>query len=146
MVRGRKPRTWVKLDCNGILRGSINYQLTLEEQAVWIKLFAYSAVCGGEPGYISDNDGKAMPDWYIAQELHCSVELLNITVEKCIDEGRMSKNGKGVFHITNFEIYQFTEYDRQKPYRERKKLMSRPQDNTDPDKYVKGKGGHMVKR
>lgn len=146
MVRGRKPRTWVKLDCNGILRGSINYQLTLEQQAVWIKLFAYSAVCGGEPGYISDNDGKAMPDWYIAQELHCSVELLNITVEKCIDEGRMSKNGKGVFRITNFEIYQFTEYDRQKPYRERKKLLKRPQDNPDPDKYVKGKGGHMVKR
>ena len=142
--RGRPPRAWVKLDCMGILRGSINYQLTLEEQAIWIKLFAYSAVCGGEPGYICDNDNKSIPDWYIAQELHCSIELLEVTVKKCITEGRLSRNATGVYHVTNWAVYQYTEYDRQKPYRDAKKL-NRP-DESDPDKYIKGKYGHMVQR
>lgn len=32
------------------------------------------------------------------------------------------------------------------PYRESKKQSRRPQDNTDPDKYIKGRYGHMVKR
>ena len=141
MPRGVKARTWVKLDCNGILRGSINYQLTLEEQAVWIKLFAYSAVCGGEPGIISDNDGKPMPDWYIAQELHCSPELLKVTVDKCIKEGRISQNGAGILEITNFKVYQFTEYDRQKPYRQMKKaeLEGKPVSKKCPACNYKGK-------
>ena len=47
MARGRKPRNWIKIDCEGILRGSINYLLPLDGQAIWIKMIAYSEVCGG---------------------------------------------------------------------------------------------------
>ena len=136
--RGRPKRSWVKMDCQGCLHGSINYQLKLDEQAVWFKLIMYSAVCGGESGFICDNDNHPMPHEYIAQELHCPLELLKTTLKKCEEEGRISVNSSGI-EIINFNAYQFTEYDRQRPYREAKKER-----DTNPDKYTQGKLGHVV--
>ena len=130
--RGRPKRTWVKIDCHGILSGSINWQYTLDEQAIWVKLIAYSAICGGPPGIICDNDERPIPLWYVADELHCPKELLESVVEKGVEEGRIQENGKGLA-ITNFNTYQFTEYDRQKPYRQAKKAAD------DKDRYTKEK-------
>lgn len=117
-ARGRPKRSWVKMDCQGCLHGSINFQLTLEEQAIWYKLIMYSAVCGGEPGFICDNDSQPMPLWYIANELHCPLETLEGTLKKCTQEGRTKVNSSGI-EIVNFNAYQFTEYDRQRPSREK---------------------------
>ena len=122
--RGRPKRSWVKLDCQGCLHGSINYQLTLEEQAIWFKLIMYSAVCGGDAGFICDNDGRPMPKEYIAQELHCPLETLEATLERCVKEGRVKDNSAGI-EIINFAAYQFTEYDRQRPSREARKAGKR---------------------
>lgn len=122
--RGRPKRSWVKMDCQGCLHGSINYQLTLDEQAVWFKLIMYSAVCGGEAGFICDNDNKPMPLEYIAQELHCPLETLEGTLKKCAEEGRVNVNSTGI-EIINFAAYQFTEYDRQRPYRQAKQERER---------------------
>ena len=141
MARGRKPRTWVKMDCEGLLRGSINYLLPLDGQAVWLKMIALSEVCGGRPGYIEDNNGNGLPHEYIAQELHCPVELLELVLEKMGSDGAIALDGTGSIHLVNFQHYQFSEYDRQKPYRDRKK-----QDPDDPEKYTKGKYGHRVQR
>lgn len=138
--RGRPKRRWVKLDCNGILHGSINWQLNLDEQAIWMKLIAFSAVCGGTPGVLCDNDGSPIPNNYIAHSLYCSKELLESCIKKCIDAKRIENNGNG-YKLTNFESYQATEYDRQQPYRQAKKERE-----NDPEKYIKGKYGHMVQR
>ena len=146
MARGRKPRTWVKIDCNGILRGSVNWILTLEEQAVWVKMIAYSEVCGGKSGYIEDNDGNGLPREFLAYELHSPIEILESTIEKMTKNGSVSVNGTGSVQLTHFDDYQFTEYDRQKPYRQAKKEQGRPQDNKTPDKYISGKHGNMVQR
>jgi len=121
MARGRKPRSWVKLDCNGILRGSINYLLKLDQQAVWMKMIAYAEVCGGPPGSIQDNEGNGLPRDFLAAELHCPVDILNVTIEIMEKDKAISKNGTGAIKLNNFEIYQFSEYDRQKPYRQAKK-------------------------
>lgn len=118
--RGRPRRAWVRLDCYGILHGSINWELTLEEQAVWIKTFTYSAVCGGEPGIIQDNDSNPLPHWYIANELHCPLEVFETMLQKCIEQERLKENEHGI-EVINFKEYQFTEYDRQRPYRDAKK-------------------------
>lgn len=141
MPRGRKPRTWVKLDCEGILRGSINYLLSLDGQAVWMKMLALSEICGGRPGYIEDNNENGLPREYVAQELHCPIEILNQVIEKMSGDGAVEVNGTGSIHLVNFSHYQFSEYDRQKPYRQAKREIEK-----DPDKYVKGKYGHMVRR
>lgn len=117
-TRGRPRRTWVKMHVDGCLHGSINYQLALEEQAIWFKLIMYSAVCGGPPGWISDNDRRPLPLEFLADELHAPVEVVKSTVEKCVKEGRIKQNAHGL-HIVNWDAYQ-SEYQRQKPYREGK--------------------------
>lgn len=117
---GRKRRTWVRLDCQGVLHGSINYLLELPEQAVFIKLIAMAEVYGPNPGVISDNDEKPLPRAFIAHELHCSKEILESTLEKCKKDNSIRENSNGI-ELLNFNKYQFTEYDRQRPYREAKK-------------------------
>ncbi len=119
MNRGRKPRSWVRLDCQGVLHGSINYIYTLEEQAVFIKMIAMAEVYGQEPGLISDNDGRALPKEYVAHELHCSVEMLDSVIKKGSADEAISENGSGI-KLLHFEHYQFTEYDRQSKYRQKK--------------------------
>lgn len=155
MPRGRKPRTWVKMDCEGLLRGSINYLfsdvdkddidaediVSLACQAVWMKMIAFSEVCGGRPGYIEDNNERGLPVKYIAQELHCPVHILQNVLRIMEGDGAIKTNGTGSIQLVNFEHYQFSEYDRQKPYRQAKKER-----DEDPDKFIKGKYGHMVAR
>lgn len=158
MARGRKPRTWVKMDCEGLLHGSINHlfiddtasdvdtaQITsLACQAVWMKMIALSETCGGRPGYIEDNNEKGLPTKYIAYQLQCPQRLLDSVLETMIGDGAIKKNGTGSIQLVNFDHYQFSEYDRQKPYRDAKK--SELESKEDPDRFIKGKYGHMVQR
>ena len=158
MPRGRKPRKWVKIDCDGILRGSVNYLFlddnsadrqsieirALASQAIWVKLIAYSEICGGRPGFIEDNNNKGLPIPYLAQELHCPFDLLKSVLDIMASDGAIKFNGTGSIELVNFEKYQFTEYDRQRPYRQAKK--EKEIEESDPDKYLKGKYGHMVRR
>ena len=155
MPRGRKPRIWVKMDCDGLLRGSINYLfsdvdkddidaediISLACQAVWMKMIAFSEVCGGRPGFIEDNNENGLPVKYIAQELHCPLHILTNVLKIMESDNAININGTGSIELVNFNHYQFNEYDRQKPYRQAKKEAE-----NDPDKFVKGKYGHVVKR
>jgi len=128
MARGRKPRNWIKIDCEGILRGSINYLLPLVGQAIWVKMIAYSEVCGGRPGFIEDNNHNGLPDEFIAHELHCSLAQLKMVIDKMKEDKAIEVNGTGSIRLVNFQHYQFGEYERQKQYRvgykEAKKLDS----------------------
>lgn len=117
MARERKPRRWIRLDCEGVLRGSINYLLQLEGQAVWVKMIAFSEVCGGRAGFIEDNNGNGLPHEYIAQELHCPPELLEEVLKRMAGDGAVRVNGSGAIELVNFKKYQFGEYDRQRVYR-----------------------------
>ena len=108
-------RTWIKLYCYGRLHGSVTYQLTEAEQSIWDKLLCLAGLCGLD-GLIADNDRHPFPHAHIAHELHTSEELLESTLTKCKDEGRISENTDGI-SITNWKAYQ-SEYERQKPYRQ----------------------------
>lgn len=130
MARHRKPRNWIKLDCEGTLRGSINYLLPLDGQAVWIKMIAFSEVCGGRPGWIEDNNQKGLPHDFIAQELHCSLDLFETVLEKMAADKAIEVNGTGSIHLVNFVHYQFGEYDRQQPYRQGKKEAEKVESKT----------------
>jgi hypothetical protein len=135
MSRASWKRRWIKLYPADCLYGSIRYQLESDERGVWYDLLNFSALCS-EPGTISDKDSRPYPHEFIANRLNVTLELLEVTLKKCKDEGRIKEDGKGI-HITNWKDYQ-SEYQRQKPYREKKK--------EDPDKYIKGKGGQVVQR
>lgn len=132
MPRAQK-RTWVKLFCYERLHGSVSSQLEPEERSVWDELLCLAGLCGLD-GEIADHDKRPFPHPYIAHELHISEELLERTLTKCIDEGRITEDEHGLF-ITNWKAYQ-SEYERQKPYRQQKV--------EDPDKYKRGPYGANV--
>ena len=117
MARGGTRRTWIKLYPIDCLDGSIRYQLEADERGVWYDLLNFSAICA-TAGTIADKDNRPFPHTFIANRLNISAELLERTLDKCKQEGRISENATGI-HITNWSAYQ-SEYERQKPYRRRK--------------------------
>lgn len=129
-------RRWVKLWVSECLEGSIRYQLEAGERGVWYDLILISSL-GGVPGTISDRDKRAFPHSFIASRLNIPIDLLELTLDKCITEGRCTEDEHGI-HITNWDRYQ-SEYQRQAKYRKSK-------DEVDPDKFIKGKYGHVVDR
>lgn len=134
-MRGVKTRVWVKFHVRGWLHGSIRWQLDPAERSVWADLICLAGECGHD-GKICDNDDRPYPRDFIANQFNIPVTLLNQTIAKCMHEGRIEERGD-VIAIRNWGVYQ-SEYDRQKPYRESKR--------DDPNKFVQGKLGHMVKR
>ena len=121
-MRGNSKRAWVKLHINGMLNGSVRYQLEPEERATWIDLLCFAGL-GTEPGVISDNDLRAYPHSFLANRFNIPVELLESTLKKCIKEGRIKEDSTGI-HISNWSDYQ-SEYLRQKKYRQKDKEISK---------------------
>lgn len=117
--RGAKKRGWVVLRKQW-LTSSINYRMTLDQQAVFSKLIVMADEFGPVPGLISDNDLRAMPHEWLAHQATCPLDVLESTLKRGIEDVSIYENSHGIF-LTHFDDYQFTEYDRQKPYREAKK-------------------------
>jgi uncharacterized protein (DUF1697 family) len=116
--RVKSRRLWIKLYPMDCLDGSIRYQLEADERGVWYDLLNFSAVCA-LPGTIADKDERPYPHSFIANRLNISLELLEKTLRKCKEEGRIQEEDGGIIVITNWAAYQ-SEYQRQKPYREKK--------------------------
>jgi len=135
---GRGPRKWIKVFCYETLHGSVSYQLSEAEQAVWVKLLCFAGLCGHE-GLIADHDKRPFPHAFIIHEVHTSPDIFEGTLTKCKDEGRISEDGEGI-RITNWVKYQ-SEYDRQKPWREKQKALKEP----DPEKFNQGRLQEVVK-
>lgn len=138
MVRVPGKRLWIKLYPLDCLQGSIRYQLEADERGVWYDLLNFAAICAID-GVISDKDSRPYPHSFIANRLNVDLKLLERTLAKCAEEGRIQENDNGI-HITNWKAYQ-SEYARQKPYRQAKKAKQ-----DDPGKYVEGELGKHVKR
>ena len=143
-VEGRslKKRGWIVLR-KSWLTSSIHYRMTMEERFVFSMLLVLADEHGPVPGLISDNDCKSMPDQHIAHLCFAPLEVLESCLEKCKEDTSMYENGHGIF-VIHFDEYQFTEYDRQKKYRQQWREKDRV--STDPDKYTKGRYGHLVVR
>lgn len=135
-MRGQVRLTWVKIHIAGWLHGSIRWQLDPAERGVWADLIALAGQCL-QGGRICDNDGRAFPFDFLANQLHIPLELLEATIAKCKEEGRIEVIG-GVIIITNWHAYQ-SEYERQKSYRKAKEPEG-------PEKYKTQRLGHMVQR
>ena len=115
-------RKWIKVYPVECLEGSIRYQLEPDERGVWYDLLNFAAVCSNS-GSIADRDDRPYPHSFIANRLNIPLELLERTLKKCINEGRLKEDTEGV-HILNWKYYQ-SEYERikgyQQAYRERRK-------------------------
>lgn len=116
--RNAKKRGWVVLR-KSLLTSSINYRMSLDEQAVFVKLIIMADEFGPIAGLISDNDFRAMPHAYLAHQACCPLQIFDSMLEKAAVDDSVYENGHGIL-LTHFDDYQFTEYDRQKPYRQAK--------------------------
>ncbi len=111
-------RTWVKLFVTGWLHGSIRWQLEPDERSVWADLICLAGQCGHE-GAICDNDGKALPRDFMANQLNIKQTLLDRTIAKSIHDNRLEEVD-GCLSIVNWSSYQ-SEYERQKTSRQKPK-------------------------
>ena len=132
----RPKRPWIKLYTN-ILNSSLNYELSLAEQAIFIKLICLAAEYSDD-GSIVDGEGQTIPHSFLAHRINADIDIFEVALKKCIATNRISENSTGL-HIVKWKEYQ-SEYLRQKPYRDKKRT------DDDPEKYIKGKYGHMVRR
>ena len=137
--RGAKKRGWIKIT-KSWLTSSMNYRMDLCEIAVFSKILVMADELGPVPGLISDNDFRPMPHDYLAHLACCELEIFEKTLKKCVDDDSIFENSHGIF-VIHFDDYQFTEYDRQLPYRKAKKERDR-----DPGKYTDGPLGKLVAR
>jgi len=118
MAKSRWRRTWVKMWVNECLRGSVRFDFTPAERGVWYDLVILAGNCR-IPGVISANESTPYPHSYIAGLLNIDPGLLETTLEKCKRSDRIKETKRGI-ELVNWEHYQ-SEYERQKPYREKKK-------------------------
>jgi len=143
--RGTTSRKWYKVFPKPWLHGSIRWQLDAAERGTWADLLAWAAECN-HGGLISDNDGRALPRSFIANQLNIEQTLLDRTIAKCKAEGRIKVEPEEgaeaiVITISNWNAYQ-SEYERQKPYREQKKQR----DTGDASRFLNQKYKDNVKK
>jgi len=120
-------RNWFKVTTDGILASSLNYRMDPAQICIFFKLIALSIKHGPIPGLISDNDFRPLPHDYLAHQATCSIELFEETLRLAVEDNSIYENSHGIYMV-NFDEYQFTEYDRQKPYREAKKARVTQED------------------
>lgn len=103
----QKPKMpWFKLYSYEWLEGSIRRDLTGAERAVWADLLSLANM-SRRRGYIERSEGIPYALDELADKFKESIEVVESAVEKCLKEGRLSKDGYGSLVVTNWEKYQF---------------------------------------
>lgn len=120
LMREPSKRLWIKLFIKECLIGTIREDLTPSERGLWydfLILAGYSRV----PGVICANENTPIPHKRIAAILNVPLPLVNQCLKKFKQSGRIKIDTHGLIHILNWEKYQYSDYDRQKIYREKAK-------------------------
>ncbi len=113
-------RKWIKLWIDECLTGTIREDIEPDERSVWYD-FLLLAGRNRPPGCISANEDTPISPKRLASLLNISAGLLARALRKFDDSKRISIDLEGIIHVNNWAKYQFTDYDRQKPFRQAKK-------------------------
>jgi hypothetical protein len=133
-------RAWIKIWCKPWLEGSLRDE-TSAIRGVWASLLALAGDGRyGDSGEIKFRDNVGLTDRQIAEALAISGRLWGAAKRRFLSTNRIKIAENGAICIQNWNKYQ-SEYDRQKPWRERQKATNR-----DPDKFIKGEYGQFVER
>jgi len=149
-------RTWIKIYCDKWLSGTVREDDPLV-RGVWIDLLVLAGSgLYGDTGEIKLQNGIGLTDTQIESILSISEDLWQGAKKRLLDTQRIDISDLGAIRIINWTKYQ-SEYERQKPYRNQKlqpkvtqekekRKEKRDRYSDDPNKYVKGKYGHVVQR
>lgn len=111
-----KHRDWIKLYIKECLLGTIREDLSPEERGTWYD-FLILAGNSRVSGVICANRSIPYSNSRITQILNISEELLLQCLTKFEQSGRI-RIRKGLIYIINWDRYQYSDYDRQKPYQQ----------------------------
>ena len=125
-------RKWIKLYIDECLTGTIREDLLPEERGVWYD-FLLLAGRNRPPGAISANETTPISPRRLASLLNISVQLIARATKKFEESGRVRIDESGILHIANWDKYQFTDYDRQKPFRQKYQMEKSSLKNTMPE-------------
>jgi hypothetical protein len=125
-----KHRDWIKLWIKDSLLGSIREDLTAEERSIWVD-FLLLAGNSRVPGVICSNKTTPINVKRIAGMLNVDVELITECIKTFENTGRIEVDRKGIITICNWSKYQYSDYDRQKPYRLEKREKTILEQNQD---------------
>ncbi len=120
MPPGNFKRKWIKLWIDECLTGTIREDLTLEQRSVWYDFLLYAGR-NRPPGSISANENTPITHKRLASILNVPESLIDESIEKFKASGRIKVSRKGTIEIVNWPKYQFTDYDRQKTWRQQDK-------------------------
>ncbi len=110
-------RPWIKLFVDECLRGTIREDLTAEERGIWYD-FLILAGANRVRGRISANETQAYTTARVAAILNVKENVISRCIVKFLAQGRIAVDEAGIIDITNWDGYQYSSYDRQKPYRQ----------------------------
>lgn len=100
--------------------GSMRDQMTPEERSVWYDMLLLAGA-SRIPGVICTNEATPMKSGRIAEIISSPVTLVERCLEKFSQQGRITFDDLGLLHIENWPKYQYTDYDRQKEWRQKKR-------------------------
>ncbi len=130
-----RHRDWVKLWVKEALLGTIREDLTPDERGTW---YDFLLLAGNSriPGVICANQTTALPVKRIAGILNITESLVNRCTRKFLESGRITVDKNGVIAIVNWSRYQYTDYDRQKPWRDRQRVKPEPEPTSDLEQFI----------
>jgi hypothetical protein len=134
-------RTWIKVYCDKWLEGTLREE-TSDIRGVWIDLLTLAGAGRyGSDGEIRLINGIGLRDEQISRIFGIKPSLWRKAKTRFLETDRIKITENGAILITNWSKYQ-SEYERLKTYHHPQK----GQQGVDPDKYIKGRYGQMVRR
>ena len=112
-------RDWIKLWVKECLIGTIREDLTPEERGVWYD-FLILAGHSRVPGVICANEETPLTQKRLGEILNTPIGLIRRCIKKFQESSRIGIDERGLIHISKWEKYQYSDYDRQKKFRQSK--------------------------
>jgi hypothetical protein len=139
----KKPLNWVPLWIDPWLFGSTRIELTLEQRAIWIDLLA---LAGKDQGFIRANENMPYPIEQLSGLLRIPVDLLEQTINKCLETGKLTKTQSETLYVTNWELYKLTPQYRRKliPGEENKREENKGEESKRKGNTVSQKGNNRI--
>jgi hypothetical protein len=107
MKHGKNPLySWFPLYGEKWLFGSTRYELDHAERAIFIDLLA---LANRDNGFIRANEQFAYTIEHLAGMLHADVELVQSTLLKCIEHGKLEKMEDGKYRVISWGDFSLTD-------------------------------------
>lgn len=100
----KTPQSWLRLWTRGWLDGSIRFDMSPEQRSVFLDLCALARQSRNPP-WVQANPQMGYPHEWLAQRLNIPLELLEDTLQVCIQQERIEENGQGI-KVVKFDYYQ----------------------------------------